>query len=48
MGEEVTSPWFERPEARAVPAARDIGAVYRLLQREGVTQREIAQRTGQS
>jgi transcriptional regulator with XRE-family HTH domain len=44
----VTPRWYERSEARAVLDARDIGAVYRLLQREGVTQREIAQRTGQS
>ena len=29
-------------------AARDIGSVYRLLQRSGVSQRAIAARTGQS
>jgi transcriptional regulator with XRE-family HTH domain len=29
-------------------AARDIGSVYRLLQRFGVSQRAIAARTGQS
>ncbi|MGH4012297.1 MAG: helix-turn-helix domain-containing protein [Pseudonocardiaceae bacterium] len=44
----VTPQWYERPEARAVLAARDVGAVYRLLQQDGVTQREIARRTGQS
>jgi transcriptional regulator with XRE-family HTH domain len=41
----VTPQWYERPEALD---ARDVGAVYRLLQRDGVTQREIARRTGQS
>jgi transcriptional regulator with XRE-family HTH domain len=45
---EGTSPWFERPEARVVLAARDISAVYRLLQGDGVSQREIARRTGQA
>jgi hypothetical protein len=40
--------WYERPEVRVALDARDVGAVYRLLQREGVTQREIARRTGQS
>ena len=44
----VESPWYEEPEARAALAARDVGAVYRLLQRVGVSQREIARRTGQS
>jgi hypothetical protein len=36
--------WYERPEARGALVARDIGAVYRLLQQDGVTQREIARR----
>jgi transcriptional regulator with XRE-family HTH domain len=40
--------WYERPEARAVLTARDVGGVYRLLQQDGVTQREIARRTEQS
>ncbi len=48
VSEVVTPQWYERPEARAVLAARDVGGVYRLLQRDGVTQREIAGRTGQS
>ncbi|MGH3886302.1 MAG: helix-turn-helix domain-containing protein, partial [Pseudonocardiaceae bacterium] len=48
MSEGVPPQWFERPEARAVLAARDVGGVYRLLKQEGVTQREIARRTGQS
>jgi hypothetical protein len=43
-----TPPWYERPEARAALGARDVGAVYRLLQRDGVSQREIARRTGQA
>jgi predicted XRE-type DNA-binding protein len=40
--------WYERAEARVVLTARDVGAVYRLLQQEGVTQREITRCTGQS
>jgi transcriptional regulator with XRE-family HTH domain len=44
----VTPQWYERPEARVVLVARDIGGVYRLLKREGLTQREIARRAGQS
>jgi transcriptional regulator with XRE-family HTH domain len=48
VNEGVTPQWYERPEARAVLTARDVGGVYRLLQREGVPQREIARRTGQS
>jgi hypothetical protein len=42
------SPWYTRPEARKALAERDIGAVYRLLYRDGVGQREIARRAGQS
>ena len=48
VNEGVTPQWYERPEARAALTARDVGAVYRLLQREGVPQREIARRVGQS
>ncbi|MGH3755508.1 MAG: helix-turn-helix domain-containing protein [Pseudonocardiaceae bacterium] len=48
MSDGVTPQWYERPEARAALAARDVGVVYRLLQRYGVSQREIARRTGQS
>jgi transcriptional regulator with XRE-family HTH domain len=48
VNEGVTPQWYERPEARAALDARDVGAVYRLLQREGVPQREIARRAGQS
>jgi transcriptional regulator with XRE-family HTH domain len=46
--EEGGPPWCEWPEVRAALDARDVGAVYRLLQRVGFSQREIARRTGQS
>lgn len=39
---------FEGAEMRAALAARDVTLVYRLLSQRGVTQREIARRTGQS
>jgi len=39
---------FEGEEMRAALAARDIGTVYRHLRRLGVSQRNIAQLTGQS
>jgi predicted XRE-type DNA-binding protein len=39
---------FEDDEVRAVLASRDIGTLYRLLRRLGVSQRQIAQLTGQS
>jgi transcriptional regulator with XRE-family HTH domain len=48
VSEDSHTQWYERPEARIALDARDVGAVYRLLQRDGVTQREIARRTGQS
>ncbi len=40
--------WLQRPEVRTALAARDIGAVYRLLREAGVGQRWIAQLTHQS
>ncbi|MBV8540028.1 MAG: transcriptional regulator, partial [Pseudonocardiales bacterium] len=40
--------FFDGDEVRAALAARDIGALYRLLRRVGVSQRKIAQLTGQS
>ena len=40
--------FFEHDDVRAALAARDIGTLYRLLQRLGVTQRQIALLTGQS
>ena len=48
VSEGVTSPWHEWPEVRVALDARDVGAVYRLLQRVGLSQREIARRTGQA
>lgn len=45
---ELFDPAFlEDDDMRAAFAARDIGTVYRLLGRLGVSQRQIAQRTGQ-
>jgi transcriptional regulator with XRE-family HTH domain len=40
--------FFEHDDVRAALAARDVGTLYRLLQRLGVTQRQIALLTGQS
>jgi transcriptional regulator with XRE-family HTH domain len=40
--------FFDGEEMRAALAARDIGTVYRLLRRQGLSQRRIAQWTGQS
>ncbi len=39
---------WERPEMREALAVRDMGTVYRLLQRVGISQRRIAALTGQS
>jgi transcriptional regulator with XRE-family HTH domain len=39
---------WNREDMRRFLANRNIGAVYRLLQRHGVSQRAIAARTGQS
>jgi transcriptional regulator with XRE-family HTH domain len=39
---------LDRADVRATLAARDVGAVYRLLKESGVTQRQIAQLTSQS
>jgi transcriptional regulator with XRE-family HTH domain len=40
-------PW-DAPDMRAALAARDMSQVYRLLRKSGVSQRQIAARTGQS
>jgi len=40
--------FFDSDEMRAALTARDIATVYRLLGRLGVSQRRIAQLTGQS
>ena len=39
---------WEQPEMRAVLASREVSAVYRLLRKHGVSQRQIAAMTGQS
>src|SRR3954451_3304680 len=39
---------WEQPEMRAALASREISAVYRLLRKHGVSQRQIAAMTGQS
>ncbi|MGH3767095.1 MAG: helix-turn-helix domain-containing protein [Pseudonocardiaceae bacterium] len=39
---------WEQPPMRAALARRDIGAVYRMLTRAGVSQRQIAHQTGQA
>ena len=39
---------LERPDMRAALAERDIAAVYRILQKCGISQRRIAMLTGQS
>ncbi len=40
--------WFETPELRRILTARDIGALYGALKGFGLSQRQIAARTGQS
>ena len=40
--------FLDSDEVRAAVTARDIGALYRLVQRLGVTQRQIAELTSQS
>jgi transcriptional regulator with XRE-family HTH domain len=42
------SAFLDDDGVRAALAARDIGTLYRLLGRAGVSQRQIAQLTGQS
>lgn len=39
---------FDRDDVRAVLASRDVGALYRTLTAEGISQRRIAEATGQS
>jgi transcriptional regulator with XRE-family HTH domain len=39
---------YEREDVRRILAVRDVGALYRVLQGEGVTQRQIAELVGQS
>jgi transcriptional regulator with XRE-family HTH domain len=44
----ITGEVWNIPDMRAALAERDISAVYRLLRRQGISQRQIAARTGQS
>lgn len=44
----VAAALLERPELRTAVASRDMTALYRLLQRNGFSQRRIAALTGQS
>jgi len=46
--EQIDPAVWKRPDMRAALAARDISAVFRLLQRMGVSQRHIAALTGQA
>ncbi|HWR46386.1 MAG TPA: helix-turn-helix domain-containing protein [Pseudonocardiaceae bacterium] len=46
--EPIDPAFFEDDDVRAALAARDIGTLYRLLRRVGVSQRQIAQLTSQS
>lgn len=46
--ERIDPALWQRSDMRSALAARDIGAVFRLLQRSGVSQRRIAALTGQS
>ncbi|GAA1967112.1 helix-turn-helix transcriptional regulator [Amycolatopsis minnesotensis] len=48
QGHPISPAAWEQKEMRAVLAAREISGVYRLLRREGVSQRQIAAMTGQS
>jgi hypothetical protein len=46
--ESINPAVWERPDMRDALAVRDVAAVYRLLQKHGVSQRQIAALTGQS
>ncbi|MGH3854707.1 MAG: helix-turn-helix domain-containing protein [Pseudonocardiaceae bacterium] len=48
MNQPLDPKFFEAPEMRAALHDRDVGTVYRLLGRQGVSQRQIAKLTGQS
>ncbi|MCP2261785.1 hypothetical protein LX15_005512 [Streptoalloteichus tenebrarius] len=47
MGVDLAAVW-ERPDVRAALARHDMGAVFRAVAAAGLTQREIADRTGQN
>lgn len=38
----VTPEWYKRPDMRPVLAARDVRALYRALNKAGLTQRKMA------
>ncbi|MGH3940288.1 MAG: helix-turn-helix domain-containing protein [Pseudonocardiaceae bacterium] len=49
VGPPVGPEWYQRPPVRPSLAARDVGGLYRALRDDaGLTQRQIAGRTGQS
>src|SRR6266540_2726280 len=48
QGSPISPEEWEQPEMRAALAGREVSAVYRLLRKHGVSQRQIAAMTGQS
>jgi transcriptional regulator with XRE-family HTH domain/tetratricopeptide (TPR) repeat protein len=48
QGSSVTADAWEGPEMRTALAAREVSTIYKLLRRNGVSQRQIAAMTGQS
>jgi transcriptional regulator with XRE-family HTH domain len=48
QGHPINPEVWEQPEMREALASREISSVYRLLRREGTSQRQIAAMTGQS
>src|SRR3954470_12961971 len=48
QGSSVTADAWEGPEMRTALAAREVSKIYKLLRRNGVSQRQIAAMTGQS
>src|SRR3954452_18874849 len=47
-GPRLDSAWWVRPELRSVLASRDVGGIFRWLQRHGWSQTQIGARTCQS
>ncbi|MGH3940083.1 MAG: helix-turn-helix domain-containing protein [Pseudonocardiaceae bacterium] len=48
MPEPISPDTWDEPEMRRILTARDVGALYRALKGFGVSQRQIAERTGQA
>jgi transcriptional regulator with XRE-family HTH domain len=48
QGSSVTADAWDGPEMRTALAAREVSTIYKLLRRNGVSQRQIAAMTGQS